>query len=105
MRITNHEGRSAVISKQQLQKIIELLLEQGYLVVGPTVRDSAIVYDEITDMEDLPVGWTDTQDGGTYRLSRRDDGALFGYAVGPHSWKKYLHPSRRLIWRAHQVYR
>jgi ferredoxin len=102
MRITNHEGRSAVISKQQLQKIIELLLEQGYLVVGPTVRDSAIVYDEITDMEDLPVGWTDTQDGGTYRLSRRDDGALFGYAVGPHSWKKYLHPSRRLIWRAHR---
>jgi ferredoxin len=103
MRITNHEGRSAVISKQQLQKIIELLLEQGYLVVGPTVRDSAIVYDEITDMEDLPVGWTDTQDGGTYRLSRRDDGALFGYAVGPHSWKKYLHPSRRLIWRAHRI--
>ena len=37
-------------------------------------------------------GWTDEQDGGHYRLHRRDDDALFGYAVGPHSWKKFLLP-------------
>ena len=28
----------------------------------------------------------------TYRLRRRDDQALFGYNVGPQSWKKYLFP-------------
>jgi len=47
---------------------------------------------------DLPAGWTDEQDAGVYRLRRRDDGALFGYNVGPHSWKKYLFPpSARLL--------
>ena len=35
-----------------------------------------------------------------YRLERRDDEALFGYAVGPHSWKKFLHPPMLRLWRA-----
>ena len=49
---------------------------------------------------DLPVGWTDEQDGGHYRLRRRDDEALFGYAVGPHSWKRYQLPPEVRLWRA-----
>jgi formate hydrogenlyase subunit 6/NADH:ubiquinone oxidoreductase subunit I len=39
----------------------------------------------------------DEQDGGTYRLVEGEDGSLFGFAVGPQSWKQYLYPpSRRL---------
>ena len=49
---------------------------------------------------DLPAGWTDEQDGGHYRLVRRDDDALFGYAVGPESWKRFLHPPRLRLWQA-----
>jgi ferredoxin len=69
-------------------------------LIGPTVRDHAIVYEEIAAAADLPVGWTEDQDGGTYRLRRRDDEARFGYAVGPHSWKRYLHPPTLRLWRA-----
>src|SRR5436190_1590480 len=36
--------------------------------------------------------------GGRKRANRRD--TLFGYAVGPHSWKNFLHPSRLRLWRA-----
>jgi sulfhydrogenase subunit beta (sulfur reductase) len=46
------------------------------------------------------VGWTDEQDGGSYRLGRRDDEALFGYAVGPHSWKRYQLPPDLRLWRS-----
>jgi hypothetical protein len=46
------------------------------------------------------LGWTDRQDGGRYRLERRDDGALFGYNVGPHSWKRFLHPPVQRLWQA-----
>jgi ferredoxin len=74
--------------------------QRGYRVLGPTIRDGAIVYDDIESTADLPVGWSDEQDGGKYRLRRRHDGALFGYAVGPHSWKRFLHPSRVMQWRA-----
>jgi ferredoxin len=83
-----------------LDALLATIRERGYRVVGPTVRDGAIVYDEIESTHDLPVGWSDEQDGGRYRLRRRDDGALFGYAVGPHSWKRFLHPPRALQWRA-----
>jgi ferredoxin len=64
------------------------------------VRDGAIVYAELETGAELPVGWTDRQDGGTYRLERRSDEARFGYAVGPHSWKQFLFPPRIRLWQA-----
>jgi len=90
----------AVIDSRALDKLIQLLLQRGYEVVGPVVREGAIVYDQIEGLKELPAGWTDEQDGGKYRLARRADAALFGYVVGPHSWKKFLHPPRQRLWSA-----
>jgi len=75
-------------------------MQRGYQVVGPTARDGAIVYEAMDSVDDLPVGWTDEHDGGRYRLKKRNDTALFGYVVGPHSWKKFLHPPELRLWRA-----
>ena len=93
-------SESVVLTRDGLQGLIAALATAGYRVCGPTVRDQAIVYDDIDGVDDLPAGWTDEQEGATYRLKRRDDDALFGYVVGPQSWKKYLHPPRRSLWRA-----
>ena len=68
------------------------LQQRGYLIVGPTIQQEAIVYGPIESVEDLPCGWTDRQEAGTYRLERRTDNRLFGYVVGPHSWKQFLFP-------------
>ena len=89
----------AILTRDGLDLLIAGLGERGYRVVGPRVRDQAIVYDDIDGVADLPEGWTDRQQAGQYRLERREDKALFGYVVGPHSWKKYLHPSRQRLWR------
>jgi formate hydrogenlyase subunit 6/NADH:ubiquinone oxidoreductase subunit I len=75
-----------------VQALIEALAARTYKVLGPTVRDGAIIYDEIARVSDLPAGWTDHQEAGRYNLQRRDDDALFGFAVGPQSWKRFLHP-------------
>jgi ferredoxin len=83
-----------------LAALLDALKERGYRVLGPTLRDQAVVYDDIDAVADLPKGWTDEQDGGHYRVVRRDDEALFGYAVGPHSWKKFLHPPIQNLWSA-----
>lgn len=90
----------SVITRQGLQCLLDALAGRGYTVVGPTVRDQAIVYEEVARTEALPAGWTDEQDGGHYRLKRRSDEALFGYAVGPHSWKRFLHPPKVPLWQA-----
>jgi ferredoxin len=67
------------------------------------VRDGAIVYEELETAADLPTGWGDEQEAGRYRLIRRNDDAVFGYAVGPHSWKRFLHPSTVTLWRARRT--
>jgi len=68
----------AVIDSSGLQEMVDVLRERDYTVVGPTNREGAIVYDEIRTIDELPAGWTDEQEGGTYRLRRRDDEAMFG---------------------------
>ncbi len=90
----------AVVEPGALDELIGALRTRGFRVVGPTVRDGAIVYGDLDGAADLPAGWTDRQEAGSYRLERREDGALFGYAVGPHSWKQLLFPPRVRLWRA-----
>ena len=82
----------AVVTLDALERLIPSLERRGYEVVGPAIRDGAIVYDTLKKLADLPVGWTDEQEAGRYRLKKRVDGALFGYNLGPQSWKKFLHP-------------
>jgi ferredoxin len=89
-----------VIAPEVLDDLVAALRSRGYRVLGPAVRDGAIVYDDLDSAAELPIGWTDRQEAGTYRLERRADGARFGYAVGPHSWKRYLFPPRIRLWRA-----
>ena len=94
------ERRPLTLQPQQLDKLFEALQRKGYEVIGPTPRDGAIVYDRLESAAELPVGWTDEQEPGRYQLKRREDQALFGYAVGPQSWKKYLHPAELRLWSA-----
>jgi ferredoxin len=93
-------NRYTVIAPDALDGLIDALRRRGYRVVGPVVENGAIVYDDLVAARDLPVGWRDVQDAGTYRLERRDDGARFGFAVGPHSWKRFLFPPRVRLWSA-----
>lgn len=89
-----------VLLASQVGKLIEALRRRGFRVVGPTVRDQAIVYDEIESAEELPSGFTEEQKPGQYRLKKRADGAMFGYTIGPQSWKKYFHPAAVKLWSA-----
>jgi ferredoxin len=88
---------SARIGKDDFQAFLDRLWGMGYRVIGPTLVQSAIGYDEVRRVDDLPRGWTDEQSAGTYRLRRRDDDQWFGFNVGPHSWKRYLFPPRKVV--------
>jgi sulfhydrogenase subunit beta (sulfur reductase) len=89
-----------VVSVDGLRGLIEALRRQGRRVIAPTVADGAIIYDDIDSLDQLPRGVTDEQEAGRYKLSQRDDGAFFGYAVGPQSWKRFLHKPVLRLWRA-----
>jgi formate hydrogenlyase subunit 6/NADH:ubiquinone oxidoreductase subunit I len=95
---TPHSEPDVVITRDGFADLLRALQEDGYQLLGPTVRDGAIVHSEIDGIDDLPIGWTETQEAGRYRLTRRDSGALFGYSVGPQSWKQtFFVPRVRLF--------
>lgn len=89
----------AVIERSGLDALLEGLRGDGYTTVGPTIDEGAIVYGEISGTADLPIGWVDRQEPGRYRLERRGDERLFGYVVGPRSWKRFLYPQETVVWR------
>jgi sulfhydrogenase subunit beta (sulfur reductase) len=95
-----HVRDRVTIDVPGLDALLAAVRGAGYRLIGPTLRDRAVVLDEIESVDDLPAGWGDEQEGGTYRLRRRDDAALFGWAVGAHSWKAFLFPPRVTLWSA-----
>ncbi len=90
-------GSIASFEKPHLQGLIDALKEDGYRVIGPQVADGAVVYDELESLEQLPLGVIDEQDGGVYRLARRQDAGYFDHVVGPHSLKRYLFPPQETL--------
>ncbi len=89
---TQTKWKERFLARENLQSLLDELMSDGFQVVGPTIDQDAIVYDEIDSVDQLPQGWTDSQEPGRYRLQRRDDDAYFGHVVGPHSWKRYFFP-------------
>jgi ferredoxin len=93
-------GDTAVITRDGLDALLSVLAEHGYDVRGPVVHEGAIVPGPVATTDDLPVGRHDTQSPGSYRLEQGDDAELFGWAVGPGSWKADAFPSTQELWRS-----
>ncbi|EPQ77276.1 4Fe-4S dicluster domain-containing protein [Mycobacterium marinum] len=92
------DSGAALLDMAGLRRLVEVLMERQYRVVGPTLRDNAIVLAELESADDLPRGWGVDVAPGHYRLRRRDDDAAFGHSAGPQSWKQFLHPPRQRMW-------
>ncbi|MGW1259398.1 4Fe-4S dicluster domain-containing protein [Streptomyces sp. NPDC002513] len=95
------DGRAeAVLGRDALHELVRVLKQRGRTVIGPTVRDRAIVLAELDSGDDLPHGWGVELEAGRYRIRRRADTAVFAHSAGPQSWKSYLHPQRVRQWTA-----
>jgi len=88
-----------LLSLEDFDALLAGLRAEDWLLVGPTVKDGALSHEEISGVGDLPRGWTEVQEAGTYRLARREDDAFFGYSVGPRSWKHLLFLPRLRLFR------
>ena len=96
-------GDSLLAAASDLDALLQALRRRGYTLLGPRLRDGAVVMDELERASDLPVGWSDEQDGGRYRVQRRPDGALFGYAAPLTAWKRWLNPPEAVVWQGRRV--
>ena len=83
-----------------LDALLTVLVGLGYETRGPVVRDGAILPGPVRAVSDLPVGTHDIQAPGRYRLEQSDGGTVFGWAVGPGSWKAEFFPPSQELWRS-----
>jgi sulfhydrogenase subunit beta (sulfur reductase) len=93
-------GDAAVIDSEGLGALITTLAGLGYETKGPVVRDGAIMPGPVQNVADLPVGTHDVQAPGQYRLEHGEDENVFGWAVGPGSWKAEFFPPTQELWRS-----
>lgn len=89
---------AVALDERGLAALLSALVGDGYEVLGPTVRDGAVVHAPITSIADLPRGVSDQQAPGSYRLGTASSGLFFGFASASTSWKPYLYPSSRTLW-------
>jgi len=96
-----HWGTSRWIAPSQLQTLIDILRSENYRVLGPTLDQHAIVYDEITSIGQLPKGYCDSQAPAVYQLTQTpsapENQKLFHFNLGPHSPKQFLFPPTSVL--------
>lgn len=88
------------LAREKLQSLFNALLDAGYSVFGPQVKEGAIVYERLTSLQQLPKGHSDSQTPGRYQLQKSDSERLFHWANGPQALKPLLFPAREVLWQA-----
>jgi len=71
------------LPRAEFQRLIDALRDSGHRVLGPTLREGALVLDDVASVDALPVGWRDEQAPGRYRLAESGGDELFGIVLGP----------------------
>ena len=87
------------LPKPRFDALLEALQARGYQTHGPRVRDGVLTYGPITGLADLPQGFVAHQQAGRYRLEQTGHSFYFAVTPGPDTWKRYLFPSRRELFR------
>ncbi len=87
-------GTTVALPKSEFDGLLNGLRQLGYETIGPQIKDEAVIYDSITNLADLPRGYTSEQDAGKYRLVYAGHNNYFDVTPGAQSWKKYFFPPR-----------
>jgi len=95
-------GSTITIEKPAFDILLSRLKEEGYLPIGPRVKNESLVYDEIENLHDFPQGYFTDQKPGHFRLVHEKHYRYFDIIPGAHSWKKFLFPSRVELFTLHK---
>jgi len=86
------------LPRADLQNFIDTLQNEGYEVIGPQVKDHAVIYAPLKKVEQLPQGITDEQEAGRYRLHSTKKNRYFNWVNGPQTIKPFLFAPRQILW-------
>lgn len=82
------------LERDGFQRLIDALAERGFRVLGPVRRDGSVVFDDVSRVEELPLGWRDHQAPGAQGLEQAGDDRIFGVVHGPGGVKRHCFAPR-----------
>ena len=89
-----------LLQAPELASLLNLLRDEGRIVVGPVPRDGAVALEALESLADLPRGMRDVQDPGHFRLESTGSSRFFDVTLGPQSPRRWMQPPRELLFRA-----
>jgi ferredoxin len=87
-----------LLHKSDLETLLEHISVAGYRILGPRLHEGAVVFEELSSVEDLPRGIRDVQSPGAYRTVVEGD-RYFDWANGPQALKPLCFAPREQLWR------
>jgi sulfhydrogenase subunit beta (sulfur reductase) len=99
---STRSGAHRRLAKARLGDLIRYLWQQGFRVLGPVPRNGGVVFDEVREVADLPVGLREEQQPGRYRLVPGVPGEIFGVVNGPGSLKPSFFAPEEPLLRVHK---
>lgn len=92
--------RPRYLPHEGLQSLIDALVDRGYQVIGPMVKEGAVVLSTLKEATQLPWGVRDVQSPGRYELEDGDPDRAFAWVNGPSSLKPLLFKQQETLWEA-----
>jgi len=91
------------LKKSDFPRLITALQENGYEVIGPQVDSGAIVYKPLSDVSQLPEGYSDDQKAGHYRLKKNKSNRWFAWANAAQSIKPFAFVPTEVLWSSSKI--
>lgn len=90
---------SGFMKREHLQRLIDVLHDQGFCCIGPRIDAQAIVYDEIKSVSQLPVGIQVEQSPGIYKLEQHSHKRHFSWANTAQAIKPLTFTAEETLWK------
>lgn len=86
------------LQREKLQSLINLLITSGYRCIGPQVHNDTIIFETLTNVDQLPRGIVDIQSPGNYRLEKHNHSRYFDWNNGPQAIKPIVFMPHEELW-------
>jgi ferredoxin len=82
----------AILSAAGLDRLVAMLVAQGYRVIGPRLEAGAVTLAAIERADQLALEVADAQAPGRYRTETRGGSGMLAHAAPATPWKRFLYP-------------
>ncbi|MBT4835845.1 MAG: 4Fe-4S dicluster domain-containing protein [Methylococcales bacterium] len=88
------------LPRARLNDLFQSLLDHGYRIMAPVVRDDSILYQQINSADALPHGIIDDRHNGSYQIAQAKTPRCFAWSNPQQSLKSFVFSPVEILWKS-----